>query len=149
DAARPLALMDMICGKWTTQILAAGAALGVADALKEGPLSAREVSERTKADPAIVYRLLRAMANLGVLEALEEERFGLTALGQPLRSDVPGSLRAMAMLLGQPWHNRVWETLADCARTGVAFGAQRALGTSIREHFETDSAAAELFNRAM
>jgi ubiquinone/menaquinone biosynthesis C-methylase UbiE len=149
EAARPLALMDMICGKWTTQMLSTAAELRVADALKDGALTAREVAEATRTDPHVLYRLLRALANVGVLDQLDGERFALTELGQPLRSDVPGSLRFMAMLLGQPWHSRIWEALSECVKTGTAFGATHALGMSIRDYFDRDASAADLFNRAM
>ena len=92
----PFKLLNMICATWTTQLLAAGAELKIADALKDGALSAGEVAERTKTDPAIMYRMLRAMGCLGVLRELESRRFELTELGQLLRSDVPGSMRALS-----------------------------------------------------
>lgn len=145
----PFKLLNMICATWTTQLLAAGAELKVADALKSGALSAAEVAERTKTDPAIMYRILRAMGSLGVLKELESRRFELTEMGQLLRSDVPGSMRALAMMLGQPWHNRVWEALADCARNGVAFGAKRAFGTDLWQYFDANKQYFDNFNEAM
>jgi hypothetical protein len=45
--------------------------------------------------PAL-YRLLRALASLGVFAILDDGRFALMPLAEPLRTDVPGSLRALA-----------------------------------------------------
>jgi len=149
ETPEPFRLLNMICATWTTQLLASAAELNVADCMKAGPLSANEVAERTKTDPNIMYRILRALGGLGVLKELEERRFELTALGQLLRSDVPGSMRQLAIMLGQPWHNRVWEVLSDCARSGVAFGAQRAFGTNLWQYFDEHPQYFENFNEAM
>jgi SAM-dependent methyltransferase len=139
----------MVTAKWTTQLLAAAAELGVADTLKDGPLSSEEVAARTQADAPMMYRLLRALSALGVLEALEARRFRLTELGQYLRSDIPGSMRALAMMTGRPWHNRGWEQLAHCVRTGAEGGVQAAFGMNLWDYFETNRADLDNFNEAM
>jgi len=43
-------------------------------------------------------RVLRALASLVIFAETDPHRFALTELAQPLRSDVPGSLRASAVL---------------------------------------------------
>ena len=48
-----------------------------------------------------LYRLLRAVAAIGVLEELSGRRFALTELGEGLRSDVPGSLAGWAAFVGR------------------------------------------------
>ena len=65
-----------------------------------------------------LYRLLRALASLGVLHEADGRRFSLTPLGQPLRGDVPGSLRGWARLIGRDHVWRSWGNLANAVRNG-------------------------------
>ena len=67
-----------------------------------------------------LHRLLRAVASLGILEEDEARRFSLTPLGMLLRSGVPGSMRAWAILLGEPWFRGAWDNLLHSIRTGNA-----------------------------
>ena len=50
----------------------------------------------TGTDAASLNRLMRLLASAGVFEEEEEGNFALTALGQCLREDVPGSARALS-----------------------------------------------------
>ena len=59
DAER---LMRLIDGFMATQLLYVAAKLGIADELAGGPKSATELAESTGADPAALYRVLRALA---------------------------------------------------------------------------------------
>jgi hypothetical protein len=52
--------------------------------------------------PRAPYRVLRALASVNVFAEDEEGRFRLTPLAEPLRTDVPGALRAFAIMLGTP-----------------------------------------------
>lgn len=145
---KPFVFLNMVTATWSTQLLAAAAKLRVADALKDGPLSVAEVAERTETDPAIMYRILRALGSLGLVEQ-RGNKFALEDLGQFLCSDTPGSMRELAIMVGAPWHNRVWEALAECARSGVANGAQQAFGTDLWTYFDRNSGDFDNFNAAM
>ena len=70
------------------------------------------------ADPSALYRLLRALASLGVLHEADGQRFSLTPLGTPLRSDVPGSIHGWVRLTGRDYLWRSWGNLANAVRTG-------------------------------
>jgi hypothetical protein len=50
--------------------------------------------------PPTLYRLLRALASVGVFAEVEEQQFALTPLAELLRSDVPCSMRALARMYG-------------------------------------------------
>src|SRR5262249_34710929 len=110
-------LMGLIAGKWLSQPLYVLAQLRVCDELAAGPLTITELAPRVGADPDILSRLMRAAAALGLL-AEQDGRFRLLPLGEPLRSDVPCSVRDLAVFLGsQP----TWESFAailHTARTG-------------------------------
>ena len=63
---------DLIFGRWRSQILYAGVELGVFDHLDlAASRRFEEVAGSVKADPAHVYRLLRALASIGLLERPE------------------------------------------------------------------------------
>jgi hypothetical protein len=54
-------VIDLIFGRWRSQILYAGAKLGVFDAIYAGAKSAADIAERLHLDPILTYRLLRAL----------------------------------------------------------------------------------------
>lgn len=111
-------VLDLITGMWTARVVAAVARLGIADRLATGPLSARELAPLIGAHEATLYRLLRAVASIGVLSKEGDGRFGLTAFGQCLRSDVPGSMRAAMASELDTVHWSCWGQLEECIRTG-------------------------------
>jgi DNA-binding IclR family transcriptional regulator len=74
---------DMIfVNKWSSQTLCAGAELGVFDLLSAGNArTASEVAADLRVDPKLLYRLLRALASLGLLNETGGENFTLTEHG--------------------------------------------------------------------
>jgi hypothetical protein len=74
---------DMIfLNKWSSQTLCAGAELGVFDFLsRDATRTAGEVATETGLDPTLLYRLLRALASLGLLDETPGHRFSLTDRG--------------------------------------------------------------------
>src|SRR6266851_7194491 len=70
--------------------------LEIPDRLTDGPRSASDLAVEAGAHEPSLYRLLRAVAAVGLLEELPEHRFALTELGEALRSDVPGSVAGWA-----------------------------------------------------
>src|SRR5262249_15269070 len=89
-------LLEMIFGFTLSRSIAVAAQLGIADLLKGGPKSPDELASAVEADSRSLYRLLRALAGVGVFAEDAGGRFGLTPLSELLRSDAPESLRAFA-----------------------------------------------------
>jgi len=108
---------QMFGGAWITQGLSVAAELGIADLLAEGPRSCEELAKQTRANSDALYRLLRALASVGVFAVDEQGRFSLTPLAGMLRSDVPGSQRAFARMMGAEFWE-TWGKLLHSARTG-------------------------------
>jgi hypothetical protein len=110
----------MINGYWVTQLISTAARLNIADALATGPQTAGALAERCGAHPRSLYRLLRALASLGLFAEIEDGRFTLTPMGELLRSDVPGSLHGLAAYSGDPRHHRYdsWGRLYETVLTG-------------------------------
>jgi hypothetical protein len=111
------------------------AQLGLADLLADGPRGAEDLAAAAGAHAPSLARLVRALAALGVVAEETDGRVGLTPLGEPLRSDVPGSVRDPIRFLVGDWFWRSWGDLLYSVRTGEpAF--DRAFGMSNFEYWE-------------
>jgi hypothetical protein len=111
-------LARLVDGFRVTQTIYACVELGIPDLLGDGERSADDLADASGADPSALYRLLRALASLGILHEGDRRSFSLTELGEPLRSDVPGSLRGWVRLCGRDhiWHS--WGNLTNAVREG-------------------------------
>jgi hypothetical protein len=143
---------DMIfLSKWSSQTLCAGAELGIFDYLScDGTRAATEVAAETGLDPTLLYRLLRALASLGLLNETTGRRFNLTEHGAVLRTDAPGSLRYMAMLEGGPEHWAIWKYVPAMVRDGRQNGFMREYGEMAFDHARANpDGYGAVFGRAM
>jgi len=93
----------LVMGFRTTQLVHVAAKLGIADALEDGPQPVSALAAAVGAHPRALYRLLRALASLGLFAELPDGRFELTPLADALRSNAPGSVRPLALLYGDEW----------------------------------------------
>jgi O-methyltransferase domain/Dimerisation domain len=107
----------MIMGFLATHLLTVAAELGLADVLKDGRRTTEELAVLLGADASALYRVLRGLAQLGVLSR-EGNRFELTPLGQLLRSEVSGSLRSWARMWGSHFFQRAFLNLLHTVKTG-------------------------------
>jgi hypothetical protein len=137
-------MMQFILSKWISKPINVAAELGLADLLADGPLSAAELADRSHCHAPSLYRLLRALACVGIFCQHDDERFELTPLGACLRKDAMGPL---AKMFQAKWHNRAWDELLYGVQTGeVAF--DKAHGESIFSFFKHNPQAADVFNQA-
>jgi precorrin-6B methylase 2 len=90
---------------------------------------------------------MRALASVGVFIETDG-RFGLTPLAEYLRTDAPGSVRAWAMQIGQPYVWTSWGHLIHGVRTGEpAF--PKVFGTTAWEYRAVHPEARAIFDAAM
>jgi O-methyltransferase domain/Dimerisation domain len=149
-ASAPEFVIDLIFGRWRSQILHAGAALGVFDHLShDEAIGAAALAPRVGADPALLYRLMRALASIGLLAEDNQRGFRLTEAGMVLRDDHPHSLKAMALLEEGPEHYAVWKHLVPILRDGGQDGFVREFGMPLFEYARTNANYGAIFNRAM
>jgi hypothetical protein len=111
-------LMRLINGYQVSQALHVAAMLGVADQLKDGPKFCDDLAQASGAHPRSLYRLLRALAAVGVFQEIANKEFSLTPLGICLTSDVPGSRRNYARWIGTPGLWRSWGNLLHSIKSG-------------------------------
>lgn len=141
-------LLRMANAFQVSQAIHVAATLGIADLLKDGPRSVDELAGATGSHAPTLYRLLRALASVGVFAEKSEGRFGLTPLAEHLRADAPGSLRAWAMQVGQTYFWTSWGHLLDSIREGEpAF--PRLYGTTAWEYRAARPEEEAIFNAAM
>src|SRR5262245_13828059 len=111
-------LLSLIWGYRLSQAIHAVAVLGVPDLLAEAPRTPAELATATRSDADTLQRVLRALAAHEVVDEDDEGRFRLTAMGERLRADVPGSLRAVAIAVLRPSVWDAWGHLTESVRTG-------------------------------
>src|SRR4051812_16975873 len=97
-------LWRLVNGYPVPPMISVAATLGIADLLASGPRPVHELANATGCAESGLYRLLRALASLGIF-AETNAGFEQTARSEYLRGDVPGSIRDWARYLGRPY---VW-----------------------------------------
>jgi O-methyltransferase len=144
----PLSLLKWLMGVPVAQSIYVAARLGVADALAEGGQSCQELARACSVDEGVLYRVLRMLAGIGLLTEAEGRRFSLTSMGQYLRSNQPGSVRDLAIFIGEKWHLQPWTDLLETVRTGEpAF--PRWHGMSFFQYLAENPESSQIFDRAM
>ena len=143
------AVVDLIFGRWRSQILHAGVRLGVFDVLAGGSRGAGPIARQLSLDPAMAYRLLRGLACIGMLAEEADQVFSLTEAGEFLRADHAQSLRGMTLLEEGPEHYAVWKHLCAMVRDGKQDGFLREFGHPVFAHTVADPAYGAIFNEAM
>ncbi len=137
-------LTGQILGFVLSQALYVATRLGIADLLAAGPRSATELAVEVGADRDGLYRLLRLLAGHGIFDELPGGRFANSAASELLR-EVPGSLRALALVAGEVAYPALAAT-RRMVRTGEpAF--ELVFGAVWEEHLARDPAASKRFRR--
>jgi SAM-dependent methyltransferase len=144
----PVQLLHMLTGTYTTQAISVTARLGVPDALYDGPLTVTELSTRVGAHADTLHRLLRVVTDLAIVSCGSDGRYALGPLGDLLRSNATPSLRAVAVMLGMPFHRHAWTDLYTSVRTGQpAF--ERVNGAPLFDYLGHHPDDARVFDEAM
>jgi hypothetical protein len=140
----PRTLMQMMAGRWVGEPIHVAARLGIADLLAGGPKAVEQIAKETGTHPSYLYRIMRALAAVGIFTEREDRAFALTPLAECLRS---GAMRSIALFLLSEWHNQAWDRLADCVRTGrIPF--EEAHGKTCFEWLEEHPDAARVYHEA-
>jgi O-methyltransferase domain/Dimerisation domain len=111
-------LVQMATAHWVSHIVYVAAKLRVADHLATGPKRADELAGHTQTHALSLYRLMRALASLGIFTEDATHRFALTPLGEALKTGAPGSARASILTLASEWMSRGWGQLLYSVQTG-------------------------------
>ena len=144
----PLQQLDqMITGYWTSQAIYAAAKFGIADLLNDGPRSIDDLAQASSTNADALYRLLRALASIGIFSESNPKEFSLTPLAEPLRSGVDGSKRALALMSGDEQF-QAWGEIVYSIETGnTAF--DKVFGKPIFDFLSETPEKARIFDAAM
>jgi hypothetical protein len=108
----------------------------------------KELAQASDAHPRSLYRLLRALAAIGVFQESDNKEFSLTPLGVYLTSNAPGSRGNYARWIGTRGQWGAWGNLLHSIKSGenaIQFTYGVDAWTYRREHPEEQA----IFNSAM
>jgi len=153
DTARPMqpptqALMQLIAGATVAQAISVVCKLGIADLLRAGPRTCVDMAAAVGAHAPSLYRVLRALAGVGIFAEDQDGGFVLTPLAQPLRSDVPNSVQAYAVMSGERW---VWRSLGEIehsVRTGES-AFEHVFGAPLFDYYSAHPEAGQVSANAL
>ncbi len=147
DARLAQQLAKLTIGGWTTQAIHVAAELGIADLLADGPRTVEELARHTNSHSGSLYRVLRALASIGIFAEEANGRFSLTPVADHLRSDIPNSLRSFAMMAGAEFYQS-WGNLLHSTRTGEA-GFQERFGMPFFQYMTEHPDRHAIYDAAM
>jgi ubiquinone/menaquinone biosynthesis C-methylase UbiE len=148
ERAAAAAVLQMIWGIHISRAVYVVAALGIADLLAGGPMTAAQLAQATQAHERSLYRVLRLLASLGVLTEHDHRSFSLTILGERLRADVPASMRSWALLVDTVGGLRSFEPTIEIVKTGKP-GPDIAYGMGVFEFLAARPDLTQKFQAAM
>jgi hypothetical protein len=122
--------------------------LGIADLLAQGPRSVADLAQTTSADEDALYRVLRALASVGIFTESKPRTFSLTPMSDLLRSDVPNSFRELALWMTNEFHFKVWGQLVHSVMTGQP-SVEKVYGKPAFQLFPELPEVDDEFNNAM
>ena len=148
DASRE-ALVQMLTGAWTTQLVAAVARLGIPDRLAIAqPQSSEQLARDVGANAGALHRVMRALSSIGVFADLGSRQYTLTPIGDRLRSDHPESMRDFFLAETDDVHRRSWSVVVDAIRSGLP-QPTAVFGTTVFDYYGKHVEEGEQFGRAM
>jgi SAM-dependent methyltransferase len=148
ERAAATTMLRMIWGIHTSRAVYVAAKLGIADLLADGPMGSKQLAQATGTHEPSLYRVLRLLAALGVFDEVEPRSFGLTVLGDRLRSDTSAGMRSWAVFLEAIGGVQPFEHILDTVRTGTP-GFDLAFGTDIFGFLAQHPDCAATFDAAM
>jgi len=142
--------VDIIFGRWKSQILYSGAKLGIFDYLTSSPKEISQIAQDLNLNEAMAYRILRSIASLGFLKEEQQGRkFSITTSGELLRKDHPHTLQGVLLLEEGPEHYQIWKHLSRMIMDGKQNAFSSEYGNNIFEYAGKNSKYSKVFNDAM
>jgi ubiquinone/menaquinone biosynthesis C-methylase UbiE len=141
-------LMQMGMSFIVSQAISVAAKLYIADHLKDGAKSIEELASLTETDAPSLYRLMRAMASVGVFRKESDGSFSNSPVSEFLRSDNPESMRGALHMICDHEHWASHGNMLQSVKTGeIAFNYT--FGMPVFPYFAAHPEVAEIFDNAM
>ncbi len=141
-------LMRLVLGNRISEVIFVAVQLDLAGLLKNQNRTDEELAEATSTNPAALYRILRVLVSVGLLEEIIPHHFGLTPMGQLLQKDAPGSVYNTILFSGSPRSRKIWENLLYSVQTGENAN-RHVFGVPTWEYYAQHSDEAPIFYNFM
>ena len=141
-------LRRLINGYQVTQAIHVIVELGIPDLLGDGRMNAADLAHAVNANEDALYRTLRALASIGVVEESANRQFALTPMGALLRRDNRRSLAPWAAFIGTAAHWQAWSNLSRSIETGES-AFRFTHGADVWEYRREHPAEGNLFDASM
>lgn len=149
DMAPSDQIMQLSNGYMAAACLYIVAKLRIADQLAGGPKSVAQMADGSRGvHQDSLYRVLRALASIGVFTETAPREFANTPASELLRERIPGSLRDTVLFMTNPTHFRVFAELEHSVMTGET-ALKHFSGLAAFEFLRQNPAEEEVFNAAM
>ena len=144
----PAAMLNLTIGHWVARLIYIAANLKLADLLKGGPQTADQLATTTGVQAPALYRILRALASVGVFAETKGGKFKLTPLAATLQTGVPSSMRGWALMSNEKYTCDAWQELLYGVQTGEN-PFRKAHGVPVFEYLEQHPADLADFGESM
>lgn len=144
----PEVMRNLAIGYWVSRLVHVAAKLRLADLLKGGSRTVEDLASAADVQPQALYRLLRALASVGIFAETKGRRFKLTPLAATLQTGVPNSMHAWALMVNEHWMWESWKELLQGIKTGE-MPFLKAHGVPIFQYLEHHPEDLEVFGESM
>jgi hypothetical protein len=111
-------LMQMTSGYMVSAALYVVTKLSIAESLASGPKPISTLARDSGMQQDGLYRLMRALASVGMFAESQPRIFALTPFSDLLRADAPGSMRNLVLWMTNKLHFDVWSEMMHSVKTG-------------------------------
>ena len=140
-------MMRIVTGYWLSKAVFCAAKAEVADRLAAGPKSVNALAGAAEVDEESLYRVLRALASVGIFRETEPNVFALTDKAEYLRDDHPTSIKHSALMVGDDLFE-AWSDLYHTLQTGQS-AVEKRFGRDFFTEIAKDLQKSQVFDRAM
>lgn len=138
---------ELIKGNWFTQSIYVAAKLQIADHLADKQLDLKILADLCECNQNSLYRFLRALSSIGIVNEISEKKFFITPLGSLLRSDNEHGIYWIALLQGEERYF-AWGDLLMSVKSGKSAYIER-FCSSPYEYASDSPKSSTVFNKAM
>lgn len=141
-------VIQMGTAHWLSKLIYTAAKLDLADKLADGPKSAAELAGPMGLHQPSLHRFMRSLAGFGILTSAGEGRFGLTPLGEALKTGAPGSARSTILTFGGPTIVKAFDQIDHSLKTGET-GFEAEFGMPMFDYLAEHPDEASMFSESM
>jgi len=141
-------LARLTTGFQVSSCIYTAAYLNIADLLISGPRPVESLASETKTNADRLYRVLRALVSIGIFSEPQARTFALSPTAELLRSDIPNSMRPLALFMASPFVVNVNTHLLHSVQTGQP-AVEHLHGKPAFECFSSMPEVSFAFNEAM